>query len=104
MKAKGVRHAFSMHALLQWQVMFYSDEQIVSRWTSEVERYPAYVREMDGPSPTENQSLWLATSATRMGSRTWSTGEAIFTVDNRYFVYVGADKALLKKLRFQFVD
>ncbi len=30
--------------------------------------------------------------------------EAIFTVDDKYFVYVGAKKELLKKLHFQFPD
>ena len=28
--------------------------------------------------------------------------ESIFTVDDKYFVYVGADRHLLKKLGFRF--
>jgi len=30
--------------------------------------------------------------------------EAIFTVDDKYFVYVGANRELLQKLHFQFPD
>jgi hypothetical protein len=30
--------------------------------------------------------------------------EAIFVVDDKYFVYVGADKELLRKLRFRLDD
>jgi hypothetical protein len=30
--------------------------------------------------------------------------EAIFTVDDKYFVYVGADRELLTKLGFRFWD
>ena len=104
MRAKGVRHAFSMHPLLQWQVMFYSDEQIISRWTSEVERYPAYVREMDGAVADGEPIALVGYVGDTHGLENMVSREAIFTVDNRYFVYVGADKALLKKLRFQFVD
>jgi len=93
-----------MHPLLQWQVMFYSDEQIISRWTSEVERYPAYVREMDGAVADGEPVALVGYVGDTHGLENMVSREAIFTVDNRYFVYVGADKALLKKLRFQFVD
>ena len=30
--------------------------------------------------------------------------KAIVTIDDRYFVYIGPDKALLKKLGFRFLD
>jgi hypothetical protein len=104
MRAKGVRHAFSMHPLLQWQLMFYSDEQVISRWTTELERYPAYVREMDGAVADGEPIALVGYVGDTHGLENMVNREAIFTVDDRYFVYVGADKALLKKLRFQFAD
>jgi len=101
MKAKGVTHAFSIHALLQWQVMFYSDEQIISRSTSDVDRYPAYVSEMDRALADGETVAVVGYVGGRGGLENLVSREAIFTVDDRYVVYVGADRALLEKLHFQ---
>ena len=43
LEAHGVRHVFSAHGLLQWQLMFYSREGIVARYLGDRDRYPPYV-------------------------------------------------------------
>lgn len=43
LQAHGVRAVFSHDGLLQWQIMFYSEGQIVGRSTSRDDRYPPYV-------------------------------------------------------------
>ena len=47
LKAEGVSHVFSMNGLLEWQVMFYSDENVPARSMASLDRYPAYVSEVD---------------------------------------------------------
>jgi hypothetical protein len=45
--ATGVRHVFSMNGLLEWQLMFYSDEEVIARYISWNDRYPAYISAVD---------------------------------------------------------
>ncbi len=101
----GARHAYSMNPLLQWQLAFYSKEQIVVRWTSRVDRYPAYVIEVD-------RALQSGETVALVGYQGFTGGleklvadpKAIVPIDDRYFVYIGPDKALLKQLGFRFSD
>lgn len=43
LQRRGIRAVFSHDGLLQWQILFYSDERIVSRSTGSRDRYPPYV-------------------------------------------------------------
>jgi hypothetical protein len=105
LKANGATHAFSMHPLLQWQIIFYSKEQIVARWTDASDRYPAYPREVDRAlNDGETVGLVGYVGTTRGLEKMVSNPQAIFTIDNRYFVYIHPDKELLKQLRFQFAQ
>ena len=40
LQSRGVTHAFAMNALLQWPIIFYSDESVIARWKSRRKRYP----------------------------------------------------------------
>jgi hypothetical protein len=114
---KDVRHVFSMNGMLDSQLTFYSDERVVSRWADPQGRYPPYVKEvnralMNGEPVAvvgyTNQSgapgCWDVPICTGGIERIVANPEAIFTVDDKYFVYVGADRELLTKLGFRFWD
>ena len=102
--AHGVRHALSTNALLQWQLMFYSREEIISRWTSPRDRYAPYISEVDR-AVSEGRKLAIVGYVGFMGGlERLVDPRAIVEIDNRYFVYVGADKALLEKARFRFAN
>ena len=102
MKMKGARHAFSMHPLLQWQVMFYSGEEVIARWTSAADRHPPYIKAVDRALDAgEPVAIVGYVGSTRGLEQMVANPEAIFTVDDRYFVYVGADRALLERLNFR---
>ena len=47
LKVSDVSHVFSMNGMLDSQLVFYSDEKVISRWTNPLARYPAYVKEVD---------------------------------------------------------
>ena len=105
LKANGVRHALSTNALLQWQLMFYSREEIISRWTSPRDRYPPYISEVDR-AVTGGKKLGVVGYVGYTGGfeRLVPDPQAIVEIDNRYFVYVGADKELLERARFRFAQ
>jgi hypothetical protein len=105
MRMKGVRHAFSVNPLLQWQLAFYSNEQIVARWVSRVDRYPAYIIEVDRALQRGETVAVVGYSGFTGGLEKIVTNpDTIVTIDDRYFVYIGADKALLEKLGARFLD
>ena len=117
LQAKGARHVFSMNGLLDSQLMFYSDEKVLARWTPPRGRHPAYGSEVDRALANGKRIAVVGYTNTSGAPGCWAipicTGgiehmvanpEAIFTVDDKYFVYVGANKELLQKLGFRFWD
>jgi hypothetical protein len=105
MRSRGATSAYSMNALLQWQIMFYSRESVVARWTATVDRYPAYVNEVD-------RALANGEPVAIVGYVGFTGGledmvpnpQAITEIDRKYFVYVGADRQLLEKAHFRFAQ
>ena len=111
--SSGVRHVFSMNGLLDTQIIFYSDEKTIARWSNPNDRRPAYVAEVNralaagepiGVIGYTNTSgapgCWDAPICTGDIEHLVNDPERIYVVDGKYFVYVGASRALLKKLRF----
>jgi hypothetical protein len=116
LKGRGVKHAFSMNGLLEWQLMFYSNEEVLARFPSATDRYPAYVSEVDralaNGEPVAVVGYTNASGAPGCWDIPICTGgiegmvdpDSIFTVDGKYFVYAGATKELLQTLHFQLSD
>jgi hypothetical protein len=113
--SRGVRHAVSMNGLLDTQLIFYSDEQIVARWSNPNDRHPAYVSEVDAAIAAgqpvavvgyTNESgapgCWDVPICTGGLERIVPNPESIFIVDGKYFVYLGATRPLLERLGIQF--
>ena len=111
---KDVRHVFSMNGMLDPQLVFYSNERVLSR-ADLPGKYPPYVKEVDRALASgetvavvgyTNQSgapgCWDVPICTGGIERLVQNPESIFTVDDKYFVYVGADKELLLRLGFRF--
>jgi hypothetical protein len=117
LQTKDVRRVFSMNGMLDSQIVFYSNEKVLSRWADPVGRYPPYVKEVDRALANgetvavvgyTNQSgapgCWDVPICTGGIERLVATPESIFTVDDKYFVYIGATRDLLTKLGFRFWD
>jgi hypothetical protein len=115
LKVKDVSRVFSMNGMLDSQLVFYSDEKVLSRWADPLGRYPAYVREVDRAlangetvavvgytNVSGAPGCWDIPICTGGIERMVANPESIFTVDDKYFVYVGADRALLEQLGFRF--
>jgi hypothetical protein len=114
---EGVRYVFSMNGLLDTQIIFYSDEQVISRSASANDRHPAYVRAVgDALARGERVAVvgytnasgapgcWDVPICTGGIERIVRDPEAILTIDGKYFVYAGADKRLLSQLHFELPD
>ena len=105
---KGVRHVFSMHPLLQWQLAFYSKEEIVARWVNKADRYPPYISAVDRALQS-GETVALVGYAdvnrrAREALKLVADPKAIVSVDERYFVYIGPDEELLRRMGFRFLS
>jgi hypothetical protein len=116
-KARGIRHVFSMNGLLEWQLIFYSDEDVVARFQMAQDRYPPYVRAVDralsNGEPVAVVGYTDTSGAPGCAAIPICTGGierlivdpgSLFTVDGKYFVYARANRDLLDKLGFRFPD
>ena len=114
---EGVSHVFSMNGLLVTQLTFYSDEKIEARWAAYDERYQPYVEDVDHALAAGERVAVVGYMNTSGAPGCWDvpicTGgieaivpnpEQIFTVDGKYFAYVGASRPLLERLHFRFPD
>jgi hypothetical protein len=98
-----VRHVFSTNGLLQWQVMFYSGEAITARYTSESDRYPSFVADVDR-ALAAGEAVAVMGYARPMRDVVQSAGDHdALAIDDRYFVRLGADKDLLSSLGLRFL-
>lgn len=104
LEARGIRHVFSTNGLLQWQIMFYSQEAIVARYFYEKDRSPAYVAAVDRALAVgEPVGLVGYEQPMRDFMRTARGSDAV-AIDDRYFVLLGADKDRLRALGFRFLE
>jgi hypothetical protein len=113
---KDVRRVFSKNGMLDPQLTFYSNERVLSR-SDPLGKYPPYVKEVDralagGETVAvvgyTNQSgapgCWDVPICTGGIDHLVPNPESIFVVDDKYFVYVGANRELLTRLGFRFWD
>jgi len=102
MRERGVRRAYAMNPLLQWTITFYSNETVIARWKAARDRYPPYIEAVDAAlAAGEPIAIVGYTGYTYGLERQVADPAAIADVDGKYFVYVGADRALLERAGFR---
>jgi hypothetical protein len=102
MKSRGVTHAYSMNALLQWQISFYSGESVIARWKVTDDRYPRYISEVDGAlNRGEPVAIVGYVGYTSGLENLVADRRGLVEFDGKYFVFVGADRQLLTRLGFR---
>ena len=102
LRSRGVTHAFTINALLQWQITFYSGESVVARWKTMRERYPPYVTEVDRALANgEPVAIVGYTAYANDIERIVPDPQTIVDVDGKYLVYFGAHEDVLRKGEFE---
>jgi hypothetical protein len=101
LRSRGVTHAFAMNALLQWTITFYSRETVIARWKADVDRYPAYGREVDRALDAGEPVAIVGYAGYTYGlEQKVSDPQRIIEIDGKYFVYFGVDRDLLWETGF----
>ena len=117
LKVKDVSHVFSMNGLLDTQLVFYSDENVLARWTNPVGKTISMSRRSIEPWRRGNRSPWsvIPTQVVRPAvstcrfvpadSKTWlRIPNRCSSLTASHFIYVGANRDVLKNLGFRFWD
>ena len=97
LESNNVHHTFSKNGYIQWQLMFYSKENIISRYVFPTDRYPEYVQKVN--AAVNDPSVKTALISFHKNDM---PGENTISFNDKYFVYINPDKELLKSLGFQF--
>jgi hypothetical protein len=105
MRSRGATRAYSMNALLQWQISFYSGEEVIARWKVTDDRYPRYISEVDGALQRGEPVAIVGYVGYSGGLENLVPGgRAVAEFDRKYFVLVGVDRQLLMRLGFRLTD
>lgn len=105
LSSQGIRFVYSVDAMLQWQVMFASQEKIKARWFDPSDRYPEYPRAVDRALEF-NQKVAVVGRLYRLSSLAMllKGQEQAFArvedIDGRYMVIYDPSRALLRKMGF----
>lgn len=100
--ADRVHHVFSTSGLLQWQLTFYSDEMIIARYDSLIDRYPKYVELVDGALESGAPTAVVGFKGQLRGLRNNPARlERIELVGEKYFVLFDPTREVLQRMNFE---
>lgn len=96
LRKQHIRHVYATDCMLPWEVMFYSDEQILSRMFYFPGRYPVYDTMVD-------RALYMGEKTAVIGYWHAYAGLGLDTIDRetQYFISTNPTKEVLEKV-FQF--
>ena len=105
LRARGVTRVYTMNALLQWQVTFYSHEEVIARWKAPRDRYPRYITTVDRALNRGEPVALVGYAGYTYGfERVVPDPESIEVIDGKYFVYVGVTAEQLRRAGFSIGD
>jgi hypothetical protein len=99
LRSEGVEGAFSFHAALPWQIMFYSDERVVSWARDFMDRFPPHTERFHSLLE-RNGSIAIVGYSNQWSDFKKAYGEppkelALHVISNKYFVLSG-DQHLIR--------
>lgn len=95
-KENKVRYTYCKNGLLQWQLIFYSNEEIISRYDSPIDRYPEYASKVDAALNSQDKRVAL------FGFYPYEEDKSLTKVGEKYFVILDPTKEQLESWGFGF--
>jgi hypothetical protein len=92
-------HCAFAGGLLEWQTMFYSNEAIICRCTSNTDRYEQYVDTVNSAWKANPENTAIIDFAFNHDNLIADGGQKI---DNGYVIFLNPDRKLLEKYGYQF--
>lgn len=98
-----VNNIFSANPMFQWEIMFYSKEEIIARWYNDTDRNPIYPKIVDKAFNENKPTAIVGYKNEMLGlDKNPSTKDQIVYLGDRYFAYLNPSKDLLKSMGYSF--
>jgi hypothetical protein len=98
-----VNNVFSANPMFQWEVMFYSKEEIIARWFNDIDRNPIYPKMVDKAFNENKPTAIVGYKNEMLGlDKNDLVKEQIVYLGDRYFAYLNPSKDLLMSLGYSF--
>lgn len=98
MEAHDVEYLFSKGGLLQWKLMFYTEEEVVARYVTNTDRYPEYVEKVNQAYQQSDTNIALVGY---YDEALVQSSDQFIPVNKSFYFYNNPPKELLLKLGFQ---
>jgi len=98
-KANKVDKDFSQEGLLQWQLMFYSQEEIIARYRYNTDRYEPYLEQVNAALEESNKNVGLIGNYNPSLPK---NAPNLTLLGSQYFTYMFPSKPELEKGGFRF--
>ncbi len=102
LEVNNEKYAISSGYLLHWQLMFYSEEKVIVRYMSKVDRYPEYPQKIDAFLDEGGTIPMVGFMGLYRGLDQHPKLQEAQQVGNAYFYLPGFDKAFLEQLQYKF--
>lgn len=99
LKEKNIKYVFSADPLVQWKIMFYSNESILARFHSNEDRYMPYIEKCNQSlidNPTHVAIVGYLDDNHRKPQ------EDVYQIDNTFFIKTNVNKETLLNYGFKF--
>ena len=99
LEERDLNHIYVNGGLLQWQIMYYSNERIIGRFRSSTDRYPPYIKYVDDALDDGSTGVamvgFIDPNDTSMSSH-------IVPVEGVYYIYESPAESTLREYGFLF--
>lgn len=99
LERRDIKHVYCSGSLVQWKIIFYSNERILARYYSPVERYMPYVKAVDNAFYTQPQKVAIVGVKWQLGG--FPPGMMV-GINKSFFMYPFPNARLLNKSGFDF--
>ena len=97
LESRKIYHIYCEGGLLQWQIMFYSQEKIIARYFSNTDRYPKYIERVDDALTKDSTKIAIIGYFPPKNKK---DSLYFIGVDERYCIYENPGKQMLIKHGF----
>lgn len=98
----NVQGVYSLSGLLQWQIMFYGRESIPARFTSPIDRYPAYPQRVDAARAAGARTALVGQSSSAAPFLASPLRDRLIPVGTDYFIILDPTRDILEAIGFKF--
>jgi hypothetical protein len=100
LRKKNIHGVYSMHSHLQWQVIYYSRDEIPARWIELADRVPEYPMKVDH-ALFSGKSVAVVGFVNGRGYLEWKGHPSFQEVGQRYFLVTDPDPQILRSMGFR---